>query len=97
MVDVVNDTSRIDRNVEAVSNYLKKEFENFTIAYQADRPRTHTFIVNNGKKLFKLMIGWPALADNTVTPASIDLLLAGKVAQEMRLHGESGYYWTPST
>jgi len=42
MVDVTNDTSRIDNNVEVVSNYLKKEFENFTIAYQADRPRTHT-------------------------------------------------------
>jgi len=43
------------------------------------------------------MIGWPALADPTVTPTSIGFLLTENVAQEMRLHGESGYYWTPST
>ena len=95
MVDLADDASRIDRNVEVVTNYLRKEFENFTIAYRADRPLTHTFTVDNGKKLFKLVIGWPALADRTFTPARIDRLLTENVAQEMRLHGENGYHWTP--
>lgn len=96
MVDLVNDASWIDRNVEAVANYLRKEFENFAISYQADKPLTHIFTVNDGKKLFKLVIGWPTLADRT-TPEKIDRLLTENVAQEMRLHGENGYRWTPST
>ncbi|MDF0675199.1 MAG: hypothetical protein P0120_12805 [Nitrospira sp.] len=97
MADVANDASWIDRNVEAITNYLTKEFENFAVAYHADRPLTHTFTVNNEKKLFKLIVGWPTLADRTFTPAKIDRILTEDVAQEMRLHGENGYHWRPST
>jgi hypothetical protein len=97
MTDLANDASWIDTNIEVVTNYLRREFENFAIAYQANRSHTHTFTVNNGKKLFKLVIGWPTLADRTFTPETIDRLLTENVAQEMRLHGENGYHWTPST
>jgi len=97
MADVANDASWIDRNVEAITNYLTKEFENFAVTYHADRPLTHTFTVTNEKKLFKLIIGWPTLADRTFTPAKIDRILTEDVAQEMRLHGENGYHWRPST
>lgn len=95
MVGLAPDTSWIERNVEAVTNYLREEFENFAIAYHADRPLTHTFTVDNGKKLFKLIIGWPTLADRTFTTKRIDRLLTEDVAQEMRLHGEHGYHWRP--
>ena len=97
MVNLANDAPWIDRNVEVVTHYLRKEFENFAIAYQADTPLTHTFTVTDGKKLFKLVIGWPTLADRKFTPEAIDRLLTENVAQEMRLHGENGYHWTPST
>lgn len=97
MVDLTNDASWIERNVEMITTYLTKEFENFAIAHHADKPLTHTFTVNNEKKLFKLIIKWPTLADRTFTPAKIDRLLTEDVAQEMRLHGENGYHWTPST
>ncbi len=96
MVDM-DDASWVEANAEVVTQYLTNEFENFTIAYRGDRPRTHTFTVDNGKKLFKLVIGWPTLADKTVTPSKIDRLLNEDVAQQMRLHGENGYHWTPST
>jgi hypothetical protein len=97
MVDVASEASWIDRNVKAITNYLTKEFENFAVAYHADRPLTHVFTFNNGKKLFKLMIGWSTLTDRTFTPERIDRLLTEDVAQEMRLHGENGYHWRPST
>jgi hypothetical protein len=96
MADLANDASWTDTNIEVVTNYLRREFENFAIAYHADRSHTHTFTVNDGKKLFKLVIGWPTLADRTFTPETIDRLLTENVAQEMRLHGENGYHWTPS-
>ena len=96
MMAAMNDASWIDANVEAVENYLKKEFENFAIAHRADQSLTHTFTVHNGKKRFKLSIGWPILADRSFTPARIDRLLKENVAEEMRLHGEAGYHWTPS-
>ena len=94
MVDM-DDASWVETNVEVVTNYLTKEFENFAIAYRGDKPITHTFTVDNGKKLFKLIIGWPTLADRNFTPARIALLLKENVAQEMRLYGEKGYYWAP--
>ncbi len=97
MVDLADGASWINRNVEVVTNYLTKEFETFAITYHADSPRTHTFTANNGKKIFKLIIGWPTLADRTFTPETITRLLTEDVAQEMRLHGENGYHWTPST
>lgn len=53
----MNEASWIEANVEAVENYLKNEFENFGIAHQADTSHTHTFTVDNGKKLFKLFNG----------------------------------------
>lgn len=90
----MNEASWIDTNVEMVKNYLKKEFENFAIAYRADKSLTHTFTVNDGKKRFKLFIGWPILADRSFTQARIDRLLKENVAGEMRLHGEDGYHWT---
>ena len=96
MVDPADDASWINKNVQVVTNYLAKEFENFAVGYHADRPLTHTFTVNNEKKLFKLVIGWSTLADRTVTPERINRLLTEDVAQEMRLHGENGYRWTPS-
>ena len=92
----MNEALWIDANVEVVENYLKKEFENFTIAHQADNSQTHTFTVNDGKKRFTLLIGWPILADRRFTPARIDRVLKEHVAEEMRLHGEAGYHWTPS-
>ncbi|MDN5943051.1 MAG: hypothetical protein L0H94_14315 [Nitrospira sp.] len=95
MVDM-NEASWIEANVEAVDYYLKKEFENFAISHRTDTSRTHIFTVDNGKKLFKLFIGWPILANRHFTPASIDRLLKENVADEMRLHGEDGYHWTPS-
>jgi hypothetical protein len=94
---VMNETSWIDTNVEVVKSYLKKEFENFSIAHRADKSLTHTFTVDNGKKRFRLFIGWPILADRRFTQARIERLLKENVAGEMRLHGEDGYRWTPSS
>ena len=59
----VNESSRIEAHIEAINDYLKKEFEQCSIVHHTDRPLTYTFIVENGKKLFKLTIGWPILAD----------------------------------
>lgn len=95
MRDSLGDAPWIKTNAEAVIGYLTREFENFAVAYQADRPLTHTFTVNNGKKLFKLILGWPILADKNFTSAPLERLAAEDVAQEMRLHGESGYRWNP--
>lgn len=92
----MNEASWIEANVEVVENYLKNEFENFAIAHRANTSRTHTFTVDNGKKRFTLHIGWPILADRSFTPVRIDRLLKENVAEEMRLHGEDGYHWTPS-
>ena len=92
----MDDASWVEANVEAITHYLTQEFENFAIAYRADGPLTHTFTVTNGKKLFKLVIGWPTLADRNLTPARIDFLLKENVAEEMRLHGEKGHYWAPA-
>ena len=92
----MNEASWVEANVEVVKNYLKKEFENFSIAHRADTSLTHTFTVDNGKKRFTLWIGWPILADRLLTPARIDCLLKENVAEEMRLHGEDGYHWTPA-
>lgn len=92
----MNEASWIEANVEVVKNYLKKEFENFALAHRADKSLKHTFTVNDGKKQFTLFIGWPILADRSLTQARIDRLLKENVAGEMRLHGEDGYHWTPS-
>jgi len=92
----MNEAAWIGANIEMVTNYLAKEFENFAIAYRANRPLTHTFTVDNGKKRFTLCIGWPILADRRLTQASMDRLLTEHVAEEMRLHGENGYHWTPA-
>ena len=92
----MNDASWIEANVEVVKHYLQKEFENFSIAHRADNSLTHTFTVHDGKKRFRLVIGWPILADRRVTPARLDRLLKENVAGEMRLHGEDGYHWAPS-
>ncbi|MGH7184139.1 MAG: hypothetical protein ACREJN_19490, partial [Nitrospiraceae bacterium] len=96
MMETRNEAAWIDANVDAVENYLKNEFENFAITHHADRPLTHTFILDDGKKQFTLVIGWPILAERSFTPESIDRLLKDNVAEEMRLHGSAGYYWTPS-
>ncbi|WHZ14693.1 MAG: hypothetical protein OJF52_001533 [Nitrospira sp.] len=95
MGDSLGDAPWIKTNVEAVIGYLTREFENFAVIYQADRALTHTFTVNNGKKLFKLILGWSILADKNFTSAPLERLAAEDVAQEMRLHGESGYRWNP--
>jgi hypothetical protein len=92
----ISEAAWIEANVEVVENYLKKEFENFAIAHRAETSSAHTFIVDNGKKRFTLWIGWPILADRRFTPARIDRLLKENVAEDMRLHGEDGYHWTPS-
>ena len=92
----MNDAAWVEANVEVVENYLKKEFESFAIEHRADTSRTHTFTVDNGKKRFTLRIGWPILADRRFTPARIDRLLKENVAEEMRLHGEDSYHWSPS-
>jgi hypothetical protein len=92
----MNEALWTEANVEVVENYLKKEFENFSIAHRVDTSLTHTFTVENEKKRFTLCIGWSILADRRFTPAGIDRLLKENVAEEMRLHGEDGYHWTPS-
>jgi hypothetical protein len=92
----MNDASWIDTNVEVVESYLQKEFESFVIAYRADQSLTHTFTVDNGKKRFTLFVGWPILADRGFTQGEITRLAKENVAEEMRLHGEGGYHWTPS-
>ena len=92
----MNEASWIDANVDLVKDYLRKEFENFAIAHQADESLKHTFTVSNGKKLFKLFIGWPILADRGFTRAGIDRLSKQNIAEGMRLHGEDGYHWMPS-
>ena len=92
----MNATPWIDANVEAVKNYLTKEFENFSLVHRADQSLDHIFTVHDGKKLFKLFIGWPILADRSFIQARIDRLGKENVAGEMRLHGADGYHWTPS-
>ena len=92
----MNEASWIDANVEVVENYLKKEFENFTITHRGDTSSTHTFTVENGKKRFRLFIGGPIIADKSLAQARSERLLKENVAEEMRLHGEDGYHWTPS-
>jgi len=92
----MNQASWIDANLEVVEKYLKKEFENFSIAHRADKSLTYTFTVTDGKKLFKLSIGWPIIAERNFPQARIDRLLQENVAGEMRLHGEDGYHWMPS-
>jgi hypothetical protein len=92
----MNEASWIDANIEVVENYLKKEFENFTIEHRVDTSLTHTFTVDNGKKRFTLFIGWPIIADKSLAQARSERLLKENVAEEMRLHGEVGYHWTPS-
>lgn len=96
MMEVISDTSWGEANIEVIKSFLKKEFENFAIAHRADQSRTHTFTVENGKKRFTLLIGWPILVDRRLTHASMDHLLKEHVAEEMRLHGKEGYHWTPS-
>ena len=92
----MNETPWIDGNIEAVKNYLKQEFENFVLAHRADQSLDHIFTVKDGKKLFKLFIGSPILADRSFAQTRIDRLGKENVAGEMRLHGKDGYHWTPS-
>jgi hypothetical protein len=92
----MNEASWIDANVEVVKHYLTREFENFTIVHRADNSHMHTFTVDDGKKRFMLLIGWPILDHRSFTPARIDRLLNANVAGEMRLHGQAGYHWAPS-
>jgi hypothetical protein len=92
----INEESWIGGNVEVVEKYLKKEFENFAIAHRTDNSLTHAFTVNDGKKRFTLLIGWPILADRRFTREGIDRLSKQNIAEEMRLHGEDGYHWAPS-
>jgi len=63
MMGTRNEAAWIDANVDAVENYLKNEFENFAITHHADRPLTHTCIVDDRKKQFSLVIRWPILAE----------------------------------
>ncbi len=92
----MDETPWIDTNVDAVKNYLTKEFENFALAHRADQSLGHIFTVTDGKKLFKLCIGWSILADRRFTHARMDRLGKDNVAGNMRLHGADGYHWTPS-
>ncbi|MEP7153890.1 MAG: hypothetical protein ABI856_19470 [Nitrospira sp.] len=92
----VNEVSRIEANVEAVTDFLKNEFELCSMVQQANGPLTHTFTVENRKKLLKLTIGWPILADSRLTRARLEHALKDHVAEQMRLHGVAGYQWTPT-
>ena len=83
---VMADTNQapwIDTNLEVVETYLKKEFENFSIAHRADKSLTYTFTVTDGKKLFKLFLGWPIIAERKFPQASIDCLVQENVPGEM--------------
>ena len=93
----MNDEAWIKANIEVVDNYLKGEFVNVAIAHQVDNTRIHTVTVDNGKKRFTLLVGWPLFVERRWTPASIARGLRNEhVAEEIRLHGEDGYHWTPS-
>lgn len=97
MMAGMTDAAWIKANVEMVDSYLKEEFENYSIAHQTDSTLTHVFTVDNGKKRFTLMIGWPIFAERRLTLARIDGgLKKENVAAQMRLHKEAGYHWTPS-
>jgi hypothetical protein len=92
----MKDAAWIKANIEVVDNYLKGEFENYSIAHQTDNTLTHTFTVDNGKKRFTLVIGWPIFAERRLTQARIGGgLNKENVAEQMRLHKEAGYHWTP--
>ncbi len=92
----MNQVSRINANVEVIEDYLKKEFENFSIAHRVDESLTYTFTVTDGKKRFNLFIGWPILAERSLNHAGIHRLVQANVAGEMRLRGKGGYHWRPS-
>ena len=93
----MNDEAGIKANIEVVDHYLKGEFVNFAIAHEVDNTRTHTVTVDNGKNRFTLLVEWPLFVERGLTPASIARGLRNEhVAEEMRLHGEKGYHWTPS-
>jgi hypothetical protein len=89
----ITQASWIQANIEAVEYYLKREFENFSIAHAVNKPFTHSFTVTDGKKRFKLLIPWSILAEQNFSQRADEHLLQGKVAAEMRLHGEGGYHW----
>jgi hypothetical protein len=92
----MKDAEWIKANIEVVDNYLKGEFENYSIAHQTDNTLTHTFTVDDGKKRFTLVIGWPIFVERRLTQARIDGGLKKEdVAQQMRLHKEADYHWTP--
>ena len=88
-----NQASWIDANVKAVESYLKREFENFSIAHVESRPVSHCFTVTDGKKLFTLHVPWSHLAERTFCQTASERLFHENVAAEMRLHGEQGYHW----
>ena len=92
----MNQASWINANVEVIEDYLKKEFENFAIAPRVDESLTHTFTVTDGKKRFRIFIGWPILAERSWNQTGIDRLVRANVAAEMRLRGKDGYHWRPS-
>lgn len=96
MIDVRSDTSWGEANIEVIKAFLKKEFENFSIAHRADQSYTHSFTVDNGKKQFTLSIGWPILVNKRLTRTTLDHLLKEHVAENMRLQGDHGYQWRPS-
>jgi hypothetical protein len=81
----INQASWIEANVKAVESYLKREFENFSIAHVENRPVR--------KKLFKLHVPWFHLAEQTFCQTASERLFHEHVAAEMRLHGEQGYHW----
>ena len=89
----INQASWIEANVKTVESYLKREFENFSIAHVENRPVTHCFTVTDGKKLFKLHVPWFHLAEQTFCQTATERLSHEHVAAEMRLHGEQGYHW----
>lgn len=98
MMTDMTDAAWIRATIEVVDNDLKNEFENSAIVHQSDNAHTHIFTLDNGKKRFALMIGWPVFAERRLTQAKISRgLKQENVAEEMRLHGADGYHWTPST
>ena len=83
----------VGANIEAIKGYLMSEFENFSITHVENKPTTHSFTVTDGKKLFRLLVPWSMLAEQSFSEEAGERLLHEHVAAEMRLHGEGGYHW----
>jgi len=88
----MNEASWIDAKVEVVKNYLNKESDCLALGIEPTHRALIPLPLIMGRNNLRCAIGWPILADSSVTQVSIDRLRKENVAEEMRLHGEDGYH-----